>query len=183
MAGLFQQLHLLLNVSGRFGATAAGAVVTSAGIGWRWWEERRAGHYEVMLMVRMSVSMMVMLRLRWLVNRMMAASCGGQTHPDGEGSAHVHHFADHGQSGRFLQFKNRFLKCFLFLKNNIRVVQPIICFHSNYAGLNINGGNGWKYDGNRSGILCQNLNLNIELRRRDGWLLRDVQEICWVKKG
>lgn len=51
-----------------------------------------------MLMVRMSV---VVLRLRWLIKRVMAASCCGQAHADGEGSAHVHHLADHGQSGRF----------------------------------------------------------------------------------
>lgn len=100
MAGLFQQLHLLLNVAGRFGASAAGSVIACAGIGRRRREERRSGRHEevVMLMVRMSV---VVLRLRWLIKRVMAASCCGQAHADGEGSAHVHHLADHGQSGRF----------------------------------------------------------------------------------
>jgi hypothetical protein len=58
-----------------------------------------------MLMERMS--MRVVLRLRLLVKRMMAGSCGRQSHTDGESCAHVHHFADHGQSGRFLQFINR----------------------------------------------------------------------------
>lgn len=100
VAGLFQQLHLFVNVTRRLGTSPTGSKVASTGIQrWRrWWEERRTGRHHEVVVVRMK------WRLCWLVQWMMSGSCCGQrqTHADGEGGAHVDHFAHHGQSGRFL---------------------------------------------------------------------------------
>jgi hypothetical protein len=110
---------------------------------------------------------------------MMAGSCGRQSHTDGESCAHVHHFADHGQSGRFLQFINRtqlFPPFHLETRLDVETQKPT----DKKQKIKIKG----KPIKFSPKCFCFFFFFSFKsLRRHDGWLLRAAQEICWVKTG